>query len=345
MTADAPAGRHRPKDRKQQILVHARDLFLELGYPSVSMAMIADRVGITAGALYRHYATKAELLEAVVRDAFSGAVQPAGGLSLEELMPAHLRRRRGGGVLAGLRAPPRPRRNRGHPRPGDDHRYPEQLERDMRKVVGYDMTADAAQRVYEASGVGPQDIPVVELHDCFTTNELLSYEALGLTPAGTAEKFVRDGDNTYGGRVVTNPSGGLLSKGHPLGATGLAQCAELVWQLRGQAGPRQVEGAGVALQRNLGLGHRGAPDQAPAAGADDDPDAGRPPGGDRPGRPRRLDAHRGRRLHGRARLRLRGRPHQGHDHLRRRERVLDRGGERRRPAPGRRPGGGDRGAR
>ncbi len=126
--------------------------------------------------------------------------------------------------------------------------------RDMRKVVGYDMAADASRQVYEASGIGPEDIRVVELHDCFTTNELLSYEALGLTPEGTAEKFVMDGDNTYGGRVVTNPSGGLLSKGHPLGATGLAQCTELVWQLRGQAGPRQVDDVSVALQHNLGLG-------------------------------------------------------------------------------------------
>ena len=105
------------------------------------------------------------------------------------------------------------------------------------------MAKAAADQVYEAAGVGPEDIHVVELHDCFTTNELLTYEALGLTPEGTAEKFIADGDNTYGGRVVTNPSGGLLSKGHPLGATGLAQCAELVWQLRGQAGARQVEGA------------------------------------------------------------------------------------------------------
>jgi len=92
------------------------------------------------------------------------------------------------------------------------------------------------------------------LHDCFTTNEFLTYEALSLTPIGTAEKFVRDGENTYGGQVVTNPSGGLLSKGHPLGATGLAQAAELVWQLRGTAGDRQVEGASIALQHNLGLG-------------------------------------------------------------------------------------------
>ncbi|MEU7814365.1 lipid-transfer protein [Pseudonocardia sp. NPDC049154] len=125
---------------------------------------------------------------------------------------------------------------------------------DMRKVVGYDMTAKAAVEVYESAGVGPEDIPVVELHDCFTANELITYEGLGLTPEGTAEKFIVDGDNTYGGKVVTNPSGGLLSKGHPLGATGLAQCAELVWQLRGQAGDRQVEGARLALQHNLGLG-------------------------------------------------------------------------------------------
>lgn len=127
-------------------------------------------------------------------------------------------------------------------------------ERSMIKIVGYDMTKAAAQQVYDAAGVGPEDIGVVELHDCFTTNELLSYEALGLTPEGTAEKFIADGDNTYGGRVVTNPSGGLLSKGHPLGATGLAQCAELVWQLRGTAGARQVDGVGLGLQHNIGLG-------------------------------------------------------------------------------------------
>ncbi|MGB9307143.1 MAG: lipid-transfer protein [Mycobacterium sp.] len=125
---------------------------------------------------------------------------------------------------------------------------------DMMTVVGYDMAKAAADRVYEAAGVGPEDIGVVELHDCFTTNEVLTYECLGLTPEGTAEKFIADGDNTYGGRVVTNPSGGLLSKGHPLGATGLAQCAELVWQLRGQAEARQVEGATLALQHNIGLG-------------------------------------------------------------------------------------------
>jgi acetyl-CoA acyltransferase len=131
---------------------------------------------------------------------------------------------------------------------------PASFDGDLMRLVGYDMTAEAARQVYEAAGADPRDIPVVELHDCFTTNELLSYEALGLTDEGTAEKFIADGDNTYGGRVVTNPSGGLLSKGHPLGATGLAQCAELVWQLRGGAGPRQVDGVSLALQHNIGLG-------------------------------------------------------------------------------------------
>lgn len=127
-------------------------------------------------------------------------------------------------------------------------------ERSMIKMVGFDMTKQAAKQVYEASGIGPEEIKVVELHDCFSANELLTYEALGLCTEGGAEQFIQDDQNTYGGQVVVNPSGGLLSKGHPLGATGLAQCAELVWQLRGTADKRQVEGAKVALQHNLGLG-------------------------------------------------------------------------------------------
>lgn len=120
--------------------------------------------------------------------------------------------------------------------------------------AGAHMTRAAADRVYEQAGVGPQDVRVCELHDCFAQNELLTYEALGLCGEGEGEKFVMDGDNTYGGRTVTNPSGGLLSKGHPLGATGLAQCYELTHQLRGTADRRQVEGAELALQHNLGLG-------------------------------------------------------------------------------------------
>lgn len=125
---------------------------------------------------------------------------------------------------------------------------------DLMKLVGADMTRRAAAQVYEAAGIGPEDVDVVELHDCFTPNEVISYEGLGLCPEGGAEKFILDGDNSYGGKYVINPSGGLMSKGHPLGATGLAQCAELVWHLRGQAGDRQVEGARIALQHNIGLG-------------------------------------------------------------------------------------------
>jgi acetyl-CoA acetyltransferase len=126
--------------------------------------------------------------------------------------------------------------------------------RDMMRLVGYDMAKAAAKKVYEEAEIGPSEIKVVELHDCFAHNELITYEALELCPEGDAEKFIDAGDNTYGGRVVTNPSGGLLSKGHPLGATGLAQCYELTRQLRGTAGPTQVEGARHALQHNLGLG-------------------------------------------------------------------------------------------
>jgi acetyl-CoA acetyltransferase len=124
----------------------------------------------------------------------------------------------------------------------------------MIKMCGYDLSVAAGRQVYKEAGIGPEDVQVVELHDCFTANELLTCEALGLCGEGEAEKYIWEGRNTYGGRHVVNPSGGLLSKGHPLGATGLAQCVELVWQLRGQAEGRQVDGARIALQHNIGLG-------------------------------------------------------------------------------------------
>ncbi|RJF91846.1 lipid-transfer protein [Noviherbaspirillum saxi] len=125
---------------------------------------------------------------------------------------------------------------------------------DMRHLAGFGMSRAAANKVYEQAGIGAEDVNVVELHDCFAQNELLTYEALGLCPEGGAAKFIDDGDNTYGGKYVVNPSGGLLSKGHPIGATGLAQCTELVQQLRGQAEKRQVEGARIAVQHNVGIG-------------------------------------------------------------------------------------------
>ena len=144
-------------------------------------------------------------------------------------------------------------RDRGH---GDDHRLRQSTfdERSAIKLIGSDMTRKAAESVYEQSGLGPEDVDVIELHDCFSANELVTYEGLGLCPEGKAGTLIDDGAVTYGGQWVVNPSGGLISKGHPLGATGLAQCSELSWQLRGLAGPRQVEGASVALQHNLGLG-------------------------------------------------------------------------------------------
>lgn len=126
--------------------------------------------------------------------------------------------------------------------------------RDPISLVGGDMSRSASQQVYETAGIGPEDIKVLELHDCFTSNEVTTYEALGLCAEGGAEEMINLGNNTYGGKYVVNPSGGLMSKGHPLGATGLAQCTELVTQLRGEAGPRQVDGVRIALQHNLGLG-------------------------------------------------------------------------------------------
>ena len=122
------------------------------------------------------------------------------------------------------------------------------------KLIGAEMTRRAAQAVYEQAGVGPEEVDVVELHDCFTVNEVITYEGLGLCAEGEASAFVAAGDNTYGGSCVVNPSGGLMSKGHPIGATGLAQCYELTMQLRGAAEQRQVADARLALQHNLGLG-------------------------------------------------------------------------------------------
>ena len=124
----------------------------------------------------------------------------------------------------------------------------------MAGICGYGLSTAASRNVYEQSGLGPEDVDVVELHDCFSTNELLSYEALGLCEVGKGGEFVDSEANTYGGKIVVNPSGGLISKGHPLGATGLAQCAEMVWQLRGLAEKRQVEGAKVSMSHNIGLG-------------------------------------------------------------------------------------------
>ncbi|WP_409464855.1 lipid-transfer protein [Amycolatopsis sp. GA6-003] len=123
-----------------------------------------------------------------------------------------------------------------------------------KNIVGYDMSAQAARKVYEQSGLGAADFQVIELHDCFSANELLTYEALGLCGEGEAGHLIDNAETTYGGKWVVNPSGGLISKGHPLGATGLAQCAELTWQLRGTAGARQVDGVTAALQHNIGLG-------------------------------------------------------------------------------------------
>lgn len=132
--------------------------------------------------------------------------------------------------------------------------FPDSFDKSFINLVGCDMTKKAAERLFKKTNHKPTDVQVVELHDCFSVNELLTYEALGLCEQGQAGEMIDKGDNTYGGKYVVNPSGGLISKGHPLGATGVAQCAELCWQLRGKAGKRQVERATLALQHNVGLG-------------------------------------------------------------------------------------------
>jgi acetyl-CoA acetyltransferase len=121
-------------------------------------------------------------------------------------------------------------------------------------VVGRPMSRAAAAKVYAAASLGPDDIDVIELHDCFSINEIITYEALGLCGEGKGGQLIADGATTYGGKWVVNPSGGLISKGHPLGATGLAQCTEISWHLRGLAGARQVDGARIGLAHNIGLG-------------------------------------------------------------------------------------------
>jgi acetyl-CoA acetyltransferase len=126
---------------------------------------------------------------------------------------------------------------------------------DCMTIVGSDMSKTAANAAYAEAGVAASEVDVCELHDCFSANELITYEALGFAAEGEAHKLVEEEATTYGGSgPVVNPSGGLISKGHPLGATGLAQCSELTWQLRGTADKRQVDGAKVALQHNIGLG-------------------------------------------------------------------------------------------
>lgn len=131
---------------------------------------------------------------------------------------------------------------------------PSLFDRSAMNLVGFGMSQDAARSALAEAGVQAQDIKLCELHDCFSANELITLDALGLCEPGKAHKMVRNGDIAHGGRCVVNPSGGLISKGHPLGASGIAQCAELVWQLRGWANNRLVPSARCALQHNLGLG-------------------------------------------------------------------------------------------
>lgn len=124
-------------------------------------------------------------------------------------------------------------------------------------ILDAEITARAARQAYEQAGLGPRDVDVVELHDAFTIAELLYYEALGLAARGDAVALLHSGATRLGGRVPVNPSGGLLAKGHPLGATGVAQMVEVMWHLQGRAGRRQVEGARVGVTQCTGGGIAG----------------------------------------------------------------------------------------
>lgn len=121
-------------------------------------------------------------------------------------------------------------------------------------LMGYGMNKLAAEIALKEANVDVKDVKVCELHDCFSANEMCVIDALGLSEKGKAHEMVRRGDITYGGKMVVNPSGGLISKGHPLGASGIAQCAELTWHLRGWANNRSINGTDACLQHNLGLG-------------------------------------------------------------------------------------------
>jgi acetyl-CoA acetyltransferase len=125
-------------------------------------------------------------------------------------------------------------------------------DKEQRDLTSFGATRVAAKAAYEAAGIGPDDVDVIELHDAFTAGEFLHYEGLGLCAKGEATRLVMDGETTLGGRCPVNLSGGLLAKSHPLGATGVAQFAELTWQLRGTAENRQVEGARIGLAHSQG---------------------------------------------------------------------------------------------
>lgn len=124
-------------------------------------------------------------------------------------------------------------------------------------VWGYDLAQRVAHEAYELTNIGPQDIDLFELHDAFTIGEIVTTEAIGLAKLGEGGRLIESGHTALGGKQPVNPSGGLLSRGHPIGATGIAQVSEAVWQLRGDAGGRQVEGARTALVETLGGGVAG----------------------------------------------------------------------------------------
>jgi acetyl-CoA C-acetyltransferase len=123
---------------------------------------------------------------------------------------------------------------------------------DRRDITTLDASVYAAKRAYDMAGIGPDDIDVAEVHDCFTIAEICAIEDLGFVEKGQGGRFVEEGNTAIGGKIPVNTSGGLKACGHPVGATGIKQAAEIINQLRGEAGKRQVEGAEIGLAHNVG---------------------------------------------------------------------------------------------
>ena len=128
------------------------------------------------------------------------------------------------------------------------------LRSEEESLVGFLATTQAASQAYEQAGIGPEHIDVAEVHDCFTITELVTYEDLGFCAKGEGGALIDEGVVELDGEKPVNPSGGLLAKGHPIGASGVAQLAEIYEQLRGEAGAVQVEGPEIGLQHNIGIG-------------------------------------------------------------------------------------------
>lgn len=219
--------------------------------------------------MHDHGVTPGELAEVAVKNSAHGALNPRAqrqrGLSKEEVLgsrmiaePLTLFQCAGlSDAAAALVLGAERRTSRDVSLSATSLRSGQPWDHTSEHVWGFDVVRDTARDAYEKAGIEPADADVLEVHDAFTIGEIVTVEALGVAGEGEAPAAVAAGTFSLGGETPVNPSGGLLSRGHPLGATGVAQVAELVWQLRGEAGERQVEGARVGVLETMGGGTAG----------------------------------------------------------------------------------------